>query len=294
MTIVQLEERIARHPHSPLFARLASEYLNVGRVEEAKQLCSRGLERFPSYPTAHLILAKCFHAEQNYMEALHHIRRASISLPDFAHLQKIYDEWESISIEQTTEFRNDVVEHPPQEEPLTIEAAAQQGEAIPEIAERREAEIMEQSVPPIWTEAVSETEQPPAAEMEMILQAIAPSSEAALDVPPSDIEVSQRTEIAEPTNTNLSEVESRQEIQVQKIPGITSVVPQMEPAAEDVSHAEGRIVSKTLAEIYASQGAFSEAIITYRLLREQRPDQLTELDKRIEELRAKLQEKSTI
>jgi tetratricopeptide (TPR) repeat protein len=47
---------------------------------------------------------------------------------------------------------------------------------------------------------------------------------------------------------------------------------------------DGRIVSKTLAEIFASQGAYQEAIITYRLLKQMRPNLAGEIDARIGEL----------
>ncbi len=47
---------------------------------------------------------------------------------------------------------------------------------------------------------------------------------------------------------------------------------------------EGRIVSRTLAEIYAAQGAYGEAILTYRLLRRVRPDLVPQIDRRIGEL----------
>jgi hypothetical protein len=45
-----------------------------------------------------------------------------------------------------------------------------------------------------------------------------------------------------------------------------------------------RIVSKTLAEIYASQGEYGEALMTYRLLKLQRPELGEVIDKRIDEL----------
>ena len=51
---------------------------------------------------------------------------------------------------------------------------------------------------------------------------------------------------------------------------------------------EGRIVSKTLAEIYATQGAYQEALLTYRLLKQQRPSHKDEFDQRIKELELKL------
>jgi hypothetical protein len=49
---------------------------------------------------------------------------------------------------------------------------------------------------------------------------------------------------------------------------------------------DGRIVSRTLAEIYAGQGAFEEAIHTYKLLRKKRPADAAQIDERIAELEA--------
>jgi tetratricopeptide (TPR) repeat protein len=48
---------------------------------------------------------------------------------------------------------------------------------------------------------------------------------------------------------------------------------------------DGRIVSKTLAEIYAGQGAYEEAILTYKLLKGKRPAEAVEIEKRIAELK---------
>jgi tetratricopeptide (TPR) repeat protein len=53
--IKSLEERLAREPQSPLFARLASYYLTLGREKDALRLCDNGLAHFPFYSTAHLV-----------------------------------------------------------------------------------------------------------------------------------------------------------------------------------------------------------------------------------------------
>ncbi len=56
--IRRYEERLARDPASPAFAPLADAYRKAGRTREAINLCREGLERFPHYTTARLILAK--------------------------------------------------------------------------------------------------------------------------------------------------------------------------------------------------------------------------------------------
>lgn len=43
-----------------LFARLASNLLESGDLEEATKICERGVKKYPTYAQAHYILAKCY------------------------------------------------------------------------------------------------------------------------------------------------------------------------------------------------------------------------------------------
>jgi len=56
--IRRYEERLARDPTSLAWASLADAYRKAGRTREAIGLCREGLQRFPDYHTARLILAK--------------------------------------------------------------------------------------------------------------------------------------------------------------------------------------------------------------------------------------------
>lgn len=58
--IRRYEERLARDPASLAFAPLADAYRKAGRVRDAIRLCREGLERFPHYTTARLVLAKAY------------------------------------------------------------------------------------------------------------------------------------------------------------------------------------------------------------------------------------------
>jgi hypothetical protein len=49
-----------------------------------------------------------------------------------------------------------------------------------------------------------------------------------------------------------------------------------------------RIVSRTLAEIYASQGAITEAVVTYRLLLERMPERSQQMEERLKELEERM------
>jgi len=57
-SIRRYEERLAKDPNSPAFAPLADLYRKVGRTQEAIALCRDGLERFPGYGAARLVLAR--------------------------------------------------------------------------------------------------------------------------------------------------------------------------------------------------------------------------------------------
>jgi tetratricopeptide (TPR) repeat protein len=65
----RLEKAFRRHPRSPLFARLAEQYLRRGRLQRAQALCEEGCRRFPDYPTGHFLLGRCFEHQRMWEEA---------------------------------------------------------------------------------------------------------------------------------------------------------------------------------------------------------------------------------
>jgi tetratricopeptide (TPR) repeat protein len=64
------EERLARDPESLAFAQLADLYRKAGRAAAAISLCREGLQRWPHYTTARLILAKSLLADGQLEPAL--------------------------------------------------------------------------------------------------------------------------------------------------------------------------------------------------------------------------------
>jgi tetratricopeptide (TPR) repeat protein len=72
-----------------LFARLASNLLQSGDVEEAIKLCENGLKKFPTYAQAHFILAKCYLKQQMNDEARAELERVLRYDPN--HLNAIKD-----------------------------------------------------------------------------------------------------------------------------------------------------------------------------------------------------------
>lgn len=58
--VSSLEKRLESNPLSPVFARLASLYVSANRLEEARNLCEKGVTHYPQYSTGHLILGQCY------------------------------------------------------------------------------------------------------------------------------------------------------------------------------------------------------------------------------------------
>jgi tetratricopeptide (TPR) repeat protein len=59
--IQHFRDRYEQAPDSRLFAPLADAYRKNGDIDRAIELCEKGLERYPSYASAHVILGKCFY-----------------------------------------------------------------------------------------------------------------------------------------------------------------------------------------------------------------------------------------
>src|ERR1041385_2375358 len=95
-----IESKLSRRPHSPLFARLAGEYLISGKIEEALKLCDSGLRNYPLYPTAHLIHSKCLAAKEDYLSALVHLQSALDIALDSTILRNLEREWKEKAVQQ--------------------------------------------------------------------------------------------------------------------------------------------------------------------------------------------------
>ncbi len=64
-----LEKALSDNPESMRFARLADMYLHVGKIDDAVELCTRGLQKYPRYITGRFILAKGLMAQGNNEDA---------------------------------------------------------------------------------------------------------------------------------------------------------------------------------------------------------------------------------
>jgi len=77
-----LTRRLAEHPRSPLFARVAELFLDENRLEDALSLCDEGLTVYPYYPTAHLIRARILRKLGRYPEVEMELETVRRLVPD--------------------------------------------------------------------------------------------------------------------------------------------------------------------------------------------------------------------
>lgn len=342
MTIEDLESKLSHRPESPLFARLAGEYLAEHRIAEAKEICLTGIQRFPQYATAHLILARCYTAESDYPSALTALEQAENLLPDSSVVKDFHDTVQRFlstltareetikeqNIEPSTEtiernipssefsptaipeneiVADDAIETHPEESPNETETITDNlDEVAVEDIPAQPMEEIPQEIFPETNQPQENSNNPPAESFddattsatsasvpepaESLADDISPLSEQVL-IPaeklppllPVSAEHFQEQTSAEPENIIQATV--------QEPVTVDSPTPVGQNVIDIADSHETRIVSKTLAEIYASQGAYDEAIITYRLLKEYRPERSAECDTRIAELENLRQEK---
>ncbi|MEW6686506.1 MAG: tetratricopeptide repeat protein [Candidatus Edwardsbacteria bacterium] len=62
--IEALTEEYVANPKSRVFALLADAYRKGNMLEEAIEVCKKGLETHPNYATAHLVLARCYYEKR--------------------------------------------------------------------------------------------------------------------------------------------------------------------------------------------------------------------------------------
>lgn len=80
--ISELEKRIKINPYDREFYTLASEYAKLGKLEDAKRVCLKALEKIPGHFQARLLLTQIFIAEGRFKEAREQVERVLLVVPD--------------------------------------------------------------------------------------------------------------------------------------------------------------------------------------------------------------------
>jgi tetratricopeptide (TPR) repeat protein len=169
--IKSLEQRLAKEPQSPLFARLADYYLQMGRANDALRLCDDGLALYPYYTTAHLIKAKVLNQLGMTAEAGHAYEVVREFLPtneSVLRLTSIVDRGPS-QAQEVSEADEEVVQAEPPQAPVqqTVHKEIAAEEALPTTIEEPQATPVEDVSPqePVAIEEpMAQAEEPPVQE----------------------------------------------------------------------------------------------------------------------------------
>ncbi|MEE9226018.1 MAG: tetratricopeptide repeat protein [Bacteroidota bacterium] len=248
-----LEQRLEDNPNSPLSIRLASHYLKTGRTSEAKVLCERAILLYPDYPTAHLVLGKCLLALDRYADAKNAFRRVLTMLPGCLPAQ--------LFLKELAPLAPDELDRPT---PIVEPSGSRRGE------EKHATAATDRSA------GVAEK---PVEGSDLETHEGAPSTES--PICPEGL-------IGRASRTGFTDLE----VLTEKLKHVKRMAPDPNADADAQPNVDERsqdadIVSETMAEIYASQWAYDEAIRIYRLLIEKKTHHGEKFAARIRELQEK-------
>jgi tetratricopeptide (TPR) repeat protein len=69
-------------PDSKVFAPLAEAYRKLGQVENAFQICRRGVAKHPNFASGHVAMGRIYIDQQRNNEALEHLKKAILLAPE--------------------------------------------------------------------------------------------------------------------------------------------------------------------------------------------------------------------
>ncbi|NBV50981.1 tetratricopeptide repeat protein [bacterium] len=84
--------RLQQDPGSRVFAPLAESYRRLGRLEEAIEICQRGLEHHPDFHGGRVALAKCYIDKHRFEDAQRELERVVHLAPENLLAQKLLGE----------------------------------------------------------------------------------------------------------------------------------------------------------------------------------------------------------
>ncbi len=87
-----LEKILSKNPNSILFAHLSDVYLQMGRFDEAMELCKRGVRIHPGYITGYFVLGKCYKMKKLFDQAERQFKRVIQLDPEYLSAYREYGE----------------------------------------------------------------------------------------------------------------------------------------------------------------------------------------------------------
>lgn len=97
--IAALERHLVAYPASPLFARLASLYIDNNRPAQALKLCLQGIKLHPDYPTGLLMIARAQIMLRQYSDARQTLHELIRILPSCTAAVRLIDRMTELELE---------------------------------------------------------------------------------------------------------------------------------------------------------------------------------------------------
>ena len=253
-----LREHVQSNPGSPLFARLASGYLEMGNPGEALKVLLEGLRTHPDYVTAHFVLAKTYLSLRRYRDAREELNMVVRMLPTCAPAYELLERSRELELNYPPV---DVVEI--EETPVP-----EPGEEVPDVRRKGRRKSDQKDLIPgeeLFTKPGSRSLSPPTKKDPAALSNVE-SISTMLDI--------------ETLATSLENA---------RIPVIkeSDLLPASEEPEEPEVDLEKRPVTETLAKIYIQQEKYKEAIIEYERLIMKNPERAEYYRSKIRELKRK-------
>lgn len=253
--IAALERHIAANPASPMFARLASLYIDGNRPAQALKLCLQGIKLHPDYPTGLLMIARAQIMLRQYSDARQTLQNLLRILPSCTAALRLS--------ERMTELE---LEYPPYATAGGAYVARQDMTRGGDADRRQQWSHQDDILPGIESFAPKASKQP-GPEEPPVAQKKAPGFDIG--------DLARRLEGARipslPQEDEFGE--------------ITETVPAVETVNLGL-----RPVTETLIGIYEQQGRLREAIDGYARLAQMHPDRSGYFEAKIRELAVKARE----
>jgi tetratricopeptide (TPR) repeat protein len=256
--IAALERHIAANPASPVFARLASLYIDGNRPAQALKLCLQGIKLHPDYPTGLLMIARAQIMLRQYSDARQTLQNLLRILPSCTAALRLS--------ERMTELE---LEYPPYATAGGAYVARQDVTRGGDVDRRQQWSHQDDILPGI--------------------EAFAPKTTKATGP-------DEATEVQKPAQGfDIGDLARR--LEGARIPSLPqeddySEIAETAPAVEAVNLGS-RPVTETLIGIYEQQGRLREAIDGYARLAQLHPDRYGYYEAKIHELEAKARELET-
>lgn len=276
--IERLEQRFAENPQGRVFAHLADLYRQAGRREEAEALVVEGLKRHPDYLSAHLVLGRVYLDWGRHPQAQAQFARvleldpqnlvALRALGELAAARGVPEEarrWYErvLQIDPYNDEVRDLLKELP---------AAEPAEAPPETGEGGEAAGAPETKP---------------ARGEGPIAGYSRYGDEMIDAAAAQAQPEAAPEEGPPA----PELEAPG---AEEMPGVAAPpqpAPSVPPEAGEAAEGEVTPVTETMAELYAEQAMYEDAIEIYRELQARRPGE-TRFARRIEELEERARQRS--